>query len=246
MNTPDNFPEIDTRAASWDAWFREWNRTHEYAPATGDSFDAGYRMGWKKATIRAASPVEPSEQTQAAFNTWCRKMGITPDAYVKQWMEQAFRSGRASVAPAVQEPEFVLPEAKDLFAFINRTPLLLSLLYDINLLPEIIRSAKDWNYMVAVCCHFGKALDRAPAPSAAPAEGWKDGIERAAKLLDDKREAFDAEHGFIDPETGTMEYGSGSRGQAKLDYVSELAEPAEEIRALLPAAPGATPDKGMK
>lgn len=56
-----------------------------------------------------------------------------------------------------------MPEAPELLAFINATPLAQSLLYDLNLLPECITDALGWMRMAAVCEHLRQAL--APAPS---------------------------------------------------------------------------------
>lgn len=60
-------------------------------------------------------------------------------------------------------------------------------------------------------------------------QAWREGIEAAASLLDAKADAYDAEHGSTDPETGTREYPGRGAGQ---DYHSNLIELAEEIRAL--------------
>lgn len=62
------------------------------------------------------------------------------------------------------------------------------------------------------------------------------GIERAAELIDRKVRDYTADHGSLDPETGTMEF-----SEAGEEYVSTLDELAEEIRALsAPAAPQTT------
>lgn len=60
---------------------------------------------------------------------------------------------------------------------------------------------------------------------------YRDGIEAAAKWIDQQREAFDNEHGQHDPDTGTFEFVN----DAQLEYSSTLAELAEGIRALHPA-----------
>lgn len=48
------------------------------------------------------------------------------------------------------------PEAWDLL----KQPVVLSLLYDINLLPEQITTGKDWFYMLSVLSHMDHALKR--------------------------------------------------------------------------------------
>ncbi len=59
---------------------------------------------------------------------------------------------------------------------------------------------------------------------------FRDGIEAAAKWIDQQRESFDNEHGRVDPDTGTFEFGNN----AQLEYSGTLAELAEGIRALHP------------
>ncbi len=61
------------------------------------------------------------------------------------------------------------------------------------------------------------------------------GVDAAARLVEQRRADYDAEHGSTDPETGTREYpGTGD------EYVCELAEIAEAIRGLAP--PPAAPE----
>ena len=59
-----------------------------------------------------------------------------------------------------------------------------------------------------------------------------DGIEAAAKWIDQQREAYDSEHGWSDPDTGAFEFGN----DAQRGYSSTLEELAEGIRALHPNA----------
>lgn len=59
---------------------------------------------------------------------------------------------------------------------------------------------------------------------------YRDGIEAAASYLDQQREAYDSEHGWSDPDTGSFEFGS----EIKREYSSTLEELAEGIRALHP------------
>ena len=61
---------------------------------------------------------------------------------------------------------------------------------------------------------------------------YRDGIEAAAKWIDQQREAYDSEHGWPDPDTGAFEYGN----DAQREYSSTLEELAEGIRALHPNA----------
>lgn len=61
---------------------------------------------------------------------------------------------------------------------------------------------------------------------------YRDGIEASAKWIDQQREAYDSEHGWSDPDTGTFEFGN----DAQRGYSSTLEELAEGIRALHPNA----------
>lgn len=59
--------------------------------------------------------------------------------------------------------------------------------------------------------------------------------EDAAEWVEARRDAFVAEHGSTDPDTGALEFGRGAHAEAKAEYVGEL----EEIAAGLRALPGA-------
>lgn len=59
--------------------------------------------------------------------------------------------------------------------------------------------------------------------------------EDGAAWVDARRDAFVADHGSIDPDTGSVEFGRGAHAEAKTEYVGEL----EEIAAGLRALPGA-------
>lgn len=61
---------------------------------------------------------------------------------------------------------------------------------------------------------------------------YRDGIEAAAKWIDQQREAYYSEHGWSDPDTGAFEFGN----DAQRGYSSTLEELAEGIRALHPNA----------
>ncbi|HDS9331080.1 TPA: DUF551 domain-containing protein [Klebsiella pneumoniae subsp. pneumoniae] len=74
-----------------------------------------------------------------------------------------------------------------------------------------------------------KSLIAQPAPVVT---FYRDGIEAAAKWIDQQREAYDSEHGWSDPDTGSFEFGS----EIKREYSSTLEELAEGIRAMHPNA----------
>lgn len=68
------------------------------------------------------------------------------------------------------------------------------------------------------------------AQSAPGVTFYRDGIEAAAKWIDQQREAYESEHGRHDPDTGSFEFGN----DAQREYSSTLEELAEGIRALHP------------
>lgn len=70
------------------------------------------------------------------------------------------------------------------------------------------------------------------AQTAPVATFYRDGVEAAAKWIDQQREAYDSEHGWSDPDTGAFEFGN----DAQRGYSSTLEELAEGIRALHPNA----------
>lgn len=59
------------------------------------------------------------------------------------------------------------------------------------------------------------------------AQGWRDGIDAAARVLTKKAESFAEDHGHSD--LGVLSFGSGSRAEAKLEYHNGLIELAEEL-----------------
>ena len=77
-----------------------------------------------------------------------------------------------------------------------------------------------------------KQLDEAESALAAlQAKDQHDaGIEAAACYLDKKRESFDHDNAYSDPDTGTVEF----KNNAAEEYSNTLCELAEEIRALAP------------
>ncbi len=91
-------------------------------------------------------------------------------------------------------------------------------------------------------------LYAAPLPAPEPSSqhvmsddaGRADGIKSAADWVEKRRLDFEREHGSIDTETGALEFGTGGHAQLKEEYVGELAEIEEGIRALLSRQPVAS------
>ncbi|MFV4746285.1 Lar family restriction alleviation protein [Citrobacter portucalensis] len=86
-----------------------------------------------------------------------------------------------------------------------------------------------------------RTYDVQPGPlyAAAP-PSYSQGIEAAAKWVDQQRESYDNEHGRRDNDTGSFEFGN----DAQREYSDTLAEIAEGIRALHPNA-GIPPEPVM-
>ncbi|MEZ2435058.1 DUF551 domain-containing protein [Raoultella planticola] len=94
--------------------------------------------------------------------------------------------------------------------------------------------AKEDTYPVlspADCGALVEALYRHAQP-APVVTFYRDGIEAAAKWIDQQREAYDSEHGRHDTGTGFFEFGN----DAQREYSSTLEELAEGIRAMHPNA----------
>lgn len=83
-----------------------------------------------------------------------------------------------------------------------------------------------------------------PAAVSAPSvpDGWKLGIEAAAKMLEEKADSFAAEHGYND--MGSLSFGQGAHANAKMEWHSSLIELAIGVRAMLAAAPQVPAQEG--
>ncbi|VTN08322.1 Uncharacterised protein [Raoultella terrigena] len=84
--------------------------------------------------------------------------------------------------------------------------------------------------MSIVKTHTGTVITKDGPQQAPVVTFYRDGIEAAAKWIDQQREAYDSEHGRHDPDTGSFEFGN----DAQREYSSTLEELAEGIRALHP------------
>ena len=79
-----------------------------------------------------------------------------------------------------------------------------------------------------------QAMDYAqPAPSVP--DGWKEGVESAARLIDQKAELYAIRFGQDD--MGVLSFGTGAHAEIKMDHYTGLLELADEVRAMLAAAP---------
>lgn len=77
-----------------------------------------------------------------------------------------------------------------------------------------------------------ETLYATPSAQAEPSAQEPARIELAVRWLEKRRDDYVHEFGSYDPETGATEYGRGAKGQAREEYVAELEEVIEGIRAL--------------
>ena len=72
-----------------------------------------------------------------------------------------------------------------------------------------------------------------PAPSVP--DGWKEGVESAARLIDMKADLYSTRFGHDD--MGGLSFGTGAHAEIKMDHYTSLLELADEVRAMLASAP---------
>ena len=72
-----------------------------------------------------------------------------------------------------------------------------------------------------------------PAPSVP--DGWREGVESAARLIDQKAELYAIRFGHDD--IGGLSFGTGAHAEIKMDHYTSMIELADEVRATLAAAP---------
>jgi hypothetical protein len=87
-------------------------------------------------------------------------------------------------------------------------------------------ATEHWNEGWNAC------LDATPPAQAEPSAQEPAGIKLAVRWLEMRRDDYVHEFGSYDPETGATEYGRGAKGQAREEYVAEIEEVIEGIRAL--------------
>ena len=72
-----------------------------------------------------------------------------------------------------------------------------------------------------------------PAPKGV--DGWREGVESAARLIDQKAELYAIRFGRDD--IGGLSFGQGPHAKIKMDHYTSMIELADEVRATLAAAP---------
>lgn len=78
-------------------------------------------------------------------------------------------------------------------------------------------------------------LYASPVPAQSVPDGFREGAEAAARLIDQKAELYATRFGHDN--TGGISFGQGPHAESKMDHYTGLLELADELRAALAAAP---------
>ena len=108
-----------------------------------------------------------------------------------------------------------------------------------ELTEETVQAAKEHNHEVQA---LGILPDAHPAPSVP--DGWKEGVEAAARLIDQKAERYANRFGIDD--VGGLSFGQGPHAEIKMDHYTSMIELADEVRAMLAARARMSVPEGWK
>ena len=182
----------------------------------------------KEALEAVAEPGDLSEWADMQFLLWDaqRRAGITDEQITQAMIEKlAVNKQREWPEPKDGEPRLHIKEQQA--PVVEREPI--AWLNDAYL----ARGVVDGEAGSEDAGPGYIPVYREAGPQQAPVLSfYRDGIEASAKWIDQQREAYDSEHGWSDPDTGTFEFGN----DAQRGYSSTLEELAEGIRALHPNA----------
>ena len=76
-------------------------------------------------------------------------------------------------------------------------------------------------------------------PASKRVDGWREGVESAARLIDKKAELYAIRFGRDDIEG--LSFGQGPHAEIKMDHYTRMVRLADEVRATLAASPEAKP-----
>ena len=96
----------------------------------------------------------------------------------------------------------------------------------------------SWPYVMVEPTHWMPLPGRPSAqaqPSPSVQDRWKEGVEAAARLIDQKAELYAIRFGHDD--MGVLSFGTGSHAEIKMGHYTSMIELADEVRAMLAAAP---------
>nr|WP_229532684.1 dATP/dGTP pyrophosphohydrolase domain-containing protein [Klebsiella variicola] len=199
--------------------FRDWN---EGFPV--ERFKADYVISWMLANYPPAQPAPERDQVRSAHAEWSQATfgNVGPIGPLKHLSKEALE--------AAEQPG-------DLSEWADMQFLLWDAQRRAGITDEQITQAMIDKLAVNKQREWPEPKDGEPrlhikSQPAPVITFYRDGIEAAAKWIDQQREAYDSEHGWSDPDTGAFEFGN----DAQRGYSSTLEELAEGIRALHPNA----------
>ena len=108
-----------------------------------------------------------------------------------------------------------------------------------ELTEETVQVAKEHNHEIQ---SLGVLPGAHPAPSVP--DGWKEGVEAAARLIDQKAERYANRFGIDD--VGGLSFGEGPHAEIKMDHYTSMIELADEVRAMLAARARMSVPEGWK
>ncbi|SAU84699.1 Eaa1 [Klebsiella pneumoniae] len=182
----------------------------------------------KEALEAAEQPGDLSEWADMQFLLWDaqRRAGITDDQITQAMIDKlAVNKQREWPEPKDGEPRLHIKEQQA--PVVEREPI--AWLNDAYLARGVVDGEAGSEDAGSGYIPVYREAGPQPAPVIT---FYRDGIEVAAKWIDQQREAYDIEHGWSDPDTGAFEFGN----DAQRGYSSTLEELAEGIRALHPNA----------
>ena len=182
----------------------------------------------KEALEAAAEPDDHSEWADMQFLLWDaqRRAGITDEQITQAMIEKlAVNKQREWPEPKDGEPRLHIKEHQA--PVVEREPI--AWLNDAYLARGVVDGEAGSEDAGPGYIPVYREAGPQPAPVIT---FYRDGIEAAAKWIDQQREAYDSDHGWSDPDTGAFEFGN----DAQRGYSSTLEELAEGIRALHPNA----------
>ncbi|CAH6034346.1 hypothetical protein AI3055V1_1723 [Klebsiella pneumoniae] len=199
--------------------FRDWK---EGFPV--ERFKADYVISWMLANYPPAQPAPERDQVRSAHAEWSQATfgNVGPVGPLKHLSKEALE--------AAEQPG-------DLSEWADMQFLLWDAQRRAGITDEQITQAMIDKLAVNKQREWPEPKDGEPrlhikSQPAPVITFYRDGIEAAAKWIDQQREAYDSEHGWSDPDTGAFEFGN----DAQRGYSSTLEELAEGIRALHPNA----------
>ena len=103
----------------------------------------------------------------------------------------------------------------------------------VELVHDLDEAYEDMTYEAYEVRKLYLAPGAQPTPSVP--DGWREGVESAARLIDMKADLYSTRFGHDD--MGGLSFGTGAHAEIKMDHYTSLLELADEVRAMLASAP---------